>query len=199
LYVDAFFIGLKLDDFYDFSDTCLDAWVFTFDDKAYFANNRTLSSDSDTEYWFHPWLNLTGAVAGPLSDIPPQCYQLYKSVKATEVERWERFDKSWSNFALAFLFNQMGNALNFQQKFENIRINRETQNYQGVWLEYGDLLHIVWDFEPLEDAALLTIDEYVARYIEDSHFYDNETSPVEKYLVTAGMQAFARSVYYRSD
>jgi hypothetical protein len=45
----------------------------------------------------------------------------------------------------------------------------------------------------------MTIDEYVARYIEDSHFYDKETSPVEKYLVTAGMQAFAKSVYARSD
>jgi hypothetical protein len=103
--MDAFFIGLKLDDFYEYSDTCLDAWVFTFDDKAYFANNRTLVADDPDEFWFHPLLNLTGAMAGPLSDIPPQCYQFYKSVKETESERWIRFDKSWSNVALAFLFN----------------------------------------------------------------------------------------------
>ena len=105
LYVDAFFIGLKLDDFYDYSDTCLDAFVFTLDDKAYFANNRTLVADDPNEFWFHPLLNFTGALAGPVSDIPPQCYQFYKSVRETESERWERFDRSWSNFALAFLFN----------------------------------------------------------------------------------------------
>jgi len=45
----------------------------------------------------------------------------------------------------------MGNALTFQQKFANIRIDEETQNYQGVYLEYGDLVHIILDFEPLED------------------------------------------------
>lgn len=48
LYFDAFFIGLKLDEFYDYSDTCLDAWVFTLDDKAYFSNNRTLVRQDPT-------------------------------------------------------------------------------------------------------------------------------------------------------
>lgn len=198
LYMDSFFIGLKLDDFYDFSDSCIDAWVFTANDRAYFSNNKTLVADDPEEFWLHPLLNFTGAMAGPMSDITPECYQFYKSVRETEADRWERFDKSWSNYFLAFLFNQMGNALNFQQKFENIRLNRETQNYQGVWLEYGDLIHIIYDFEPLEDAALLTVDEYVARYIDDSHLLD-DSSPVESYLLKAGMTGFAHAVARRSD
>lgn len=91
----------------------------------------------------------------------------------------------------------MGNALNFQQKFENIRINKETQNYQGVWLEYGDLIHIMWDFEPLEDSALLSLDKYVSDLVNRTHFYEDPkqlTSSLEKRLVTTGMQYLVRSV-----
>lgn len=37
-----------------------------------------------------------------------------------------------------------------------------------MWLEYGDLFHIIWDFEPLEDdesSSLVEASEYVARFI----------------------------------
>lgn len=190
LYMDSFFIGLKLDDFYENSDECVDSFVFTIDDRAYLKNNRTLVSSDPTEFWLHPLLNLTGMVGGPMSDIPLECYVFYKSIREREQERWERFDKSWSNFFLAFLFNQMGNALAFQQKFENIRINKETQNFQGVWLEYGDLLHVIWDFEPLEDAALAQIDTQVARYLNQTKILDNkELNPVEQYLIQQGATA----------
>lgn len=114
LYMDSFFIGLKLDDFYENSDECIDAWVFTADDRAYLKNNRTLVAQEPDEFWLHPLLNLTGMIGGPMSDIPLECYIFYKSIRETEAERWERFDRSWSNFFLAFLFNQMGNALAFQ-------------------------------------------------------------------------------------
>jgi len=40
----------------------------------------------------------------------------------------------------------MGNALRFSQIFDNIKLDEENQNFQGVWMEYGDLVHIVWDF-----------------------------------------------------
>lgn len=107
-------MGLQLDDFYDFSDTCLNAVVFMIDDFAYFSNNRTLVPQTPEETWFHMYLNATGLVAGPMSDIMPECYQFYKSIIEREGDRWARFDRSWGNFFLAFLFNQMGNALNFQ-------------------------------------------------------------------------------------
>ena len=74
LYLDAFFIGLALDDFYDYSDTCLDAWVFFMDDRAYLTNNRTLVADDPDEFWLHPLLNVTGLIGGPMSDIVPECY-----------------------------------------------------------------------------------------------------------------------------
>ena len=68
---------------------------------------------------------------------------------------------------VAFLFNQMGNALEFQQKFENIKLDKETQNYQGVWMEYGDLVHIIWDFQQLEASARVTLEQMLAVYIPD--------------------------------
>jgi len=47
---------------------------------------------------------------------------------------------------LSFLFNQMGSALQFVTKFNNINLNKETQNYAGAWLEFGSIIHIIFDF-----------------------------------------------------
>lgn len=88
-----------------YSDTCLNAYVFTLDDRAYYKNNRTLVAEDPIENWFHTLLNFTGAMGGPASDIPPQCYMFIKSVRTLEAERWIRFDNSTSNFFIAFLFN----------------------------------------------------------------------------------------------
>ena len=154
-YLDAFFLGLQLDDFYEYTDECLEAIVFMLDDVMYYQNNRTLWPDAvPKENWFHPFLNITGLIGGNLSAIIPECYKFGRSVVDREKERWLRFEENWGNFFLAFLFNQMGNALNFQQKFTNIRLAQETQNYQGLWTEIGAIVHLVWDFEPLEDAAM---------------------------------------------
>lgn len=183
-YLDAFFMGLQMDDFYEYSDECVNAWVFMIDDFAYLKNNRTLVPQDSEENWFHVYLNITGLVAGSMSDILPECYQLYKSVVEREQDRWRRFDRSWGNFFLAFLFNQMGNALNFQQKFQNIRLNKETQNFQGVWLEWGDLIHIIYDFEPLEDAALEDINSYITEFVENQGW---NTDPFTENLLTTGL------------
>lgn len=121
-FVDAFFMGLQLKDFYEWSDECLNGWVFMWDDFAYFKNNLTLYAQNENEYWLHPFLNITGMIGGNMSTIVPECYKFYKSVVERETDRWTRFNKSWGNFFLAFLFNQMGNALNFQVKFTNIAL-----------------------------------------------------------------------------
>lgn len=131
-YLDSFFMGLKLDEFFEFSDECLDAWVFMWDDFAYYKNNKTLvglerddPNEAKPEGWFHIFLNMTGIIGGDASAIVPECYQFGKSAGQREADRWERFGKSWGQFWLAFLFNQMGNALNFQNKVNNIRENTD--------------------------------------------------------------------------
>lgn len=64
-----------------------------------------------------------------MSSIVLDCYKFGKSVVEKEQARWLAFDSNWGNFFLAFLFNQMGNALNFQQRIVNIQLYEETQNF----------------------------------------------------------------------
>jgi len=72
---------LALDEWYNSSDTCLDDLVFALDDKAYFNNNKTLVAESPNEDWFHIFLNLTGALGGPIARAPVDCYVFAKSVE----------------------------------------------------------------------------------------------------------------------
>lgn len=128
--MDAFFLGLKLSDWYDFSDKCIDDIAFMIDDINYFQNNLTLFERPGTnETWFNPFLNITGMIGGNMSNIVVDCYKFGKSVMTFEMNRWLAFEANWGNFFLAFLFNQMGNALNFQQRITNIQLYEETQNF----------------------------------------------------------------------
>lgn len=91
----------------------------------------------------------------------------------------------------------MGNALNFQAKFTNIAQNTENQDYQGVFLEYGDLVHIVWDFEPLEDASLEGIEQYVAQFVQDNDFLGR--TEIEKYMIASGLTGISRLIKENED
>lgn len=82
----------------------------------------------------------------------------------------------------------MGNALNFQQKFQNINLHTETQNFQGVYLEYGDLVHIIWDFEPLEDGTLEDLDSKVETLMRGLGFEEDD---IESFMITTGLKNFA--------
>lgn len=116
---------MKLTDTYgENTDLCINDLVHAVDTRAYFNNNITLhrkemeSKLHDT--LFLPYLNFTGAIFGPIADSLPSCYAFVYDVYEYENSRFMTFESSWGNFFLAFLFNQMGNALNFQTKFERI-------------------------------------------------------------------------------
>ena len=102
------------------------------------------AEDQKDENAFHIFLNMTGLIGAPLADILPECWQFQEDVRVKEQARWLEFNSNWGNFFLAFLFNQMGNALNFQAKFTSISENRAKQNYMGVWQEYGDLFYLIY-------------------------------------------------------
>lgn len=164
-FVDAFFGGLKLNDFFEYSDDCLNAFIFLVDDAYYLDNNITLVNKNKTEDMWHVYLNVTHMIGGKGSEIPPQCYRLGDSVYKREDARWQRFSQDWGNFFLALLFNLMGNALNFQQRFANVKENEENQDYVGVYREYGYLVHLTYDFEPLPEAALRDINGYAKKFV----------------------------------
>lgn len=96
--------------------------------------------------YFEPYLNVTQVIAGPIADSLPNCYAFLYSIYSIEDTRFESFNKNWGDFFLAFLFNQMGHALTFQQKFKNIEEMEEQQNYNAIYQEYGDLLYLIWTF-----------------------------------------------------
>lgn len=87
--------------------------MFSLDDKAFYNNNKTLVAENPNEGWYHILLNFTGMLSGDISNIPVDCYVFLQSVRTRESLRWDQFGGSWGNFFLAFLFNQMGNALTF--------------------------------------------------------------------------------------
>jgi hypothetical protein len=84
----------------------------------------------------------------------------------------------------------MGNALEFTKKFENIALYKETQNFEGVWLEYGDLLHIIWDFQPLEEGARSAFEQYMAQYVPNNE-YSDFSDPVDSYIALNSLGRFA--------
>ena len=120
-FMDAFFGGLKLEDFFEYSDECINAFVWLVDDAYYLENNITLVDNNKTENGWHIYLNVTYMIGGKGSEILPQCYLFVNSVYLRESDRWERFERDWGQFFLSLLFNLMGNALNFQQRITNIK------------------------------------------------------------------------------
>ena len=133
----AFVIGMKLADDYLYVDECLDAVISTVDKRAEYSNfmtyhNLAMEVGNETTY-YKPYLFVTEVLAENVAPSLDNCYDFLKDFSDRESERFDTFGSSWGDFFLAFLFNQMGNALNFQAKFESIQDLREAQNIVGVW------------------------------------------------------------------
>ena len=123
-YTLQFKIGAKLDNDYDYVDECFNAFVSILDDAAYFQNNvtdsvRAIEAELINNYYL-TFLNVTGIIFGPASDILVDCYRFSESVYVYESTRFQQFNSDWGEFFLSFLFHQMGNALQFQAKFTRI-------------------------------------------------------------------------------
>jgi len=73
----------------------------------------------------------------------------------------------------------MGNALEFQAKFTRIQEYTEQQNFQSVWLEYGDLFYLIWNFEPLTEGSYDSILDYVNDFAEKAASLD-ENNPIHR-------------------
>ena len=105
LKLDSFLVGLNLAAFYQYSDVCFDSLIYTLDDWAYFRNNITLFQRYDNQSLLSPFLNITGLIGDNFADSIPNCYQFIDSINTVESARWIKFNKSWLNLILAFLFN----------------------------------------------------------------------------------------------
>lgn len=107
--MNSFLVGLKLADTYEYTDSCINDVVLAIDSQAYFINNSTqhaeLMVNGTESSYFLPYLNVTGAIYGPVSEALPNCWKFINSVSDVELARFRTFNSNWGNFFLAFLFN----------------------------------------------------------------------------------------------
>ena len=75
LKMNYFIIGMKLADTYKYTDPCLNNIVGAADSSAYFENHmydhEKLMETGERSTYFQPYLNYTGAIAGPYADSLP--------------------------------------------------------------------------------------------------------------------------------
>lgn len=63
-------------------------------------------------------------------------------------------------------------------------------------MEYGDLVHIIWDFQQLEAGARESFDEWLTLYFPDPNA--NMTDDSEAYIVRTALERFADYVDNRA-
>lgn len=56
-------------------------------------------------------------------------------------------------------------------------------------MEYGDLVHIIWDFQKLEAGSLNLFDAYMKQYFPDEQVYNGE-----EYITVTALQRFAQYI-----
>ena len=63
-----------------------------------------------------------------------------------------------------------------------------------MWNEYGDLIYLIWTFQPIEDSALGDIDSYTARWFEDHEFpgHEKNAPDAQKALVKSSVSSIAQ-------
>lgn len=55
---------------------------------------------------------------------------------------------------MSFLFNLMGSALKFKSIFDEISADVKNQNYADIANQYGRMIRIMIDFDPMTSSAL---------------------------------------------
>lgn len=61
-----------------------------------------------------------------------------------------------------------------------------------MWLEWGDLVHIIYDFEPLEEGALEDINSFVTQFVQDHNLGGDDA--FQQMFVESGLQSVANLI-----
>lgn len=80
----------------------------------------------------------------------------------------------------------MGNALQFNSKFNRIAEYNTKQNYQSIWLEYGDLVYLIWTFDAVNAGSYDSIMETLSEFIEKWELMDPD-QPVHQMVKATGL------------
>ncbi len=60
---------------------------------------------------------------------------------------------SFSQYLMAFLFTQMGNALQYKNILDEIKEDEENQYYTDIAYQYGRLTRKILDVEPMSTSS----------------------------------------------
>lgn len=93
-----------------------------------------------------PIMNFTKMLAGNFSHSLVKCYQFLDSFYLVTVARWNLFNNNVIDYFIAFIFNQMGNALSFKSIFVAIEEDMANQYYADIAYQYGRLIRKIFDF-----------------------------------------------------
>ena len=87
----------------------------------------------------------------------------------------------------------MGNALQFQAKFTRIQEYNQKQNYQSIWLEYGDLVYLIWTFDPLDSSSYDSILDSLSEFVE-KHELMEPNNPYHQMVSATGLPVVAKTL-----
>jgi hypothetical protein len=127
--VDAFMLGLKLENNVKGAQQCQESLIYALDDLFYLFNNV---SDFRLAAWEAPIMNMSKAIAGNFSNSLLNCFIAYDSFVGFMLDRYSIFKSDIANFLLAYLFNFMGSALRMKSIFDEINDDIEQQFYADI-------------------------------------------------------------------
>lgn len=93
----------------------------------------------------------------------------------------------------------MGNALSFQTKFERIQSYRERQNFPAVWAEYGDLIYLIWNFSPIDEASLEDMDSFIERWLEDQPWLTEDTPAAMRAMIHSAVSTLSELTHQSGE
>lgn len=152
-FFDNFMVGIKLETFFKGSDACIQDLVYFADDVFYLQNNVT---DFTIEAFEAPVMNFTKMLAGNFSNALVDCEYMGTNIYAYGLNKFSQFNNNIGDFLLSFLFNMMGSALKFKSAFTAINDDMKNGNFEDIATQYGRMIRIIFDFEPVATAGLST-------------------------------------------
>lgn len=102
-------------------------------------------------------MNFTKALSGNFSTTFVECYQFGNNWWIDAYAKYVLFNRDIGSYLLAFLFNQMGNALNFKNIIDEINQDYANQYYTDIAYQYGRLVRKIFDFQPLATSSLFSL------------------------------------------
>jgi len=72
---------------------------------------------------------------------------------------------------------------------------RESQNFVGVYQEYGDLFYLIWNFQPIVEASLDQADNFIETWFEEHQWLVEEKVSINVEVLKGIVQHGAKIIH----